>query len=71
MGCYGNGASLEDISQIAGISEGSVELFTERCFEAIESLHDIFVHLPTAEEKEAEKLWIDTWVGFQGTWQEG
>ena len=45
-----------------------MELFTERCFEAIESLHDIFVHLPTAEEKEAEKLWIDTWVGFQGTW---
>ena len=29
MGCYGNGTSLEDISQTAGIPEGSVELFTK------------------------------------------
>ena len=55
MGHYGNRASLEDIAHIAGISKGSVELFTKRYFEAIEFLHDAFVHLPTAEEKEFEK----------------
>ncbi|KAG2746064.1 hypothetical protein P692DRAFT_201841041 [Suillus brevipes Sb2] len=71
MGHYGNGGSLEDIARHAGISEGGVELFTERCFTAIEFLHDIFVHLPTAEEKEIEKLWIDHEIGFRGTWQEG
>ncbi|KAG1772858.1 hypothetical protein EV702DRAFT_1201320 [Suillus placidus] len=43
MGRYGNGASLEDIARYAGISEGSVEKFTERCFTAIEALHDAFV----------------------------
>jgi hypothetical protein len=31
MGRYGNGASLEDIARYAGVSEGSVENFTERC----------------------------------------
>ena len=71
MGCYGNGASLEDIARIAGIFEGSVELFTERCFEAIESLHDAFVHLPTAEEKEFEKAWVDNRIGFRGSWRNG
>ena len=43
MGQYGNGASVEDIAQQAGCAEGSVENFTERCFTAIESLHDLFV----------------------------
>ena len=71
MGCYGNGASLEDIARIAGIFEGSVELFTERCFEAIESLHDAFVHLPTADEKEFEKAWVDNRIGFRGSWRNG
>lgn len=71
MGHYGNGASLEDIAHHAGISEGGVELFTERCFTAIESLHDAFVCLPTAEEKENEKSWIDNELGFWGTWREG
>jgi len=71
MGRYGNGASLEDIAWIAGISEGSVELFTERCFEAIKSLHDAFVCLPTAEEKEFEKAWMDNRVGFRGSWCDG
>jgi hypothetical protein len=71
MGHYGNGASLEDIARFAGVSEGSVENFTEQCFTAIESLHDAFVRLPTREEKEAEKCWVDQRVGFQGTWREG
>jgi hypothetical protein len=38
---------------------------------AIESLHDIFVRPLTAEEKEAEKEWIDTNMGFRGLWRDG
>jgi hypothetical protein len=71
MGRYGNGASVQDIARHAGVSEGAVELFTERCFSAIESLHDAFVCLPTSAEKEIEKSWIDHRLGFQGTWREG
>jgi len=37
MGRFGNGASLEDIAWTAGCSEGSVEEFTDCCFEAMES----------------------------------
>ena len=40
LGRYGNGASVQDIARQAGCSEGSVEKYTDRCFEAIESLHD-------------------------------
>jgi len=43
MGRFGNAASLEDIARNCGISEGSVEGFTKRCFDAIEALHDTFV----------------------------
>jgi hypothetical protein len=71
MGRFGNGASLEDIARNAGCSEGAVEAFTDRCFEAIESLHDVFVRPLTKEEKEAEKQWIDDHMGFRGLWREG
>lgn len=71
LGCFGNGASLEDIACTAGCSEGAVEKYTERCFEAIESLHDIFVQPLTAEEKEKEREWIDNHLGFRGLWHEG
>ena len=37
----------------------------------IESLHDIFVHPLTAEEKEREKEWMDEQLGFQRLWCEG
>lgn len=66
MGRYGNGASTEDIARFAGISEGAVELYTKRCFDAIESFHDAFVCHPTTQEKEYEKQWIDSRVGFRG-----
>ncbi|KIK72231.1 hypothetical protein PAXRUDRAFT_181101, partial [Paxillus rubicundulus Ve08.2h10] len=52
-------------------SEGAVELYTQRCFHAIESLHDAFVCLPTAKEKEEEKYWMDECLGFKGTWHDG
>ena len=56
MGRFGNAASLEDIAQEAGCSEGTVELYTNRCFEAILSLHDLFIHPLTKDEKEQKKL---------------
>ena len=71
MGRYGNGASVEDVARFAGCSEGAVELYTKRCFTAIESLHNDFVCLPTDQEKEKEKCWIDQHLGFRGTWREG
>ncbi|KAG6808924.1 hypothetical protein H0H93_016338 [Arthromyces matolae] len=71
MGRYGNAASLIDVAREAGISEGSVELFTHRCFTAIESLHEIFVRPLTSEEKEKEKEWVDEHMGFRGLWREG
>ena len=43
LGQYGNGASLEDVMQTAGILEGSVENYTNHCIDAIEDLHNIFV----------------------------
>ncbi len=71
MGRFGNAASLEDIAREAGCSEGSVEAYTDRCFEAIMDLHDVFVRPLTPEEKEQEKQWIDQQVGFRGLWREG
>ena len=71
MGCFGNGASLEDIARISGSSEGSVENFTWRCFRAIEDLHDLFVRPLTREEKNVEKQWMDAHLDFVGTWREG
>jgi hypothetical protein len=71
IGHYGNGASVKDLARIVGCSDGSIENFTERCFDAIESLHDIFVRRLTPEEKEVEKKWIDSQVGFKGLWREG
>ena len=66
MGRYGNGGSVEDIARQAGCSEGSVENYTDRCFTAIEFLHDLFVQRLTSAEKEVEKKWIDEHIGFQG-----
>ena len=71
LGRYGNGASIIDVARNAGCSPGAVEDCTDRCFTAIESLHDIFVRPLTEEEKEAEKVWMDNHVGFKGTWREG
>ncbi|KAG1845550.1 hypothetical protein F4604DRAFT_1595505, partial [Suillus subluteus] len=69
MGRYGNSAPLADIAT-AGYSEGAVEKYTECCFQAIESFHDTFVCLPTTQEIEWEKCWIDDHLGFLGTWRD-
>ncbi|KAF8837347.1 hypothetical protein BDN67DRAFT_991794 [Paxillus ammoniavirescens] len=71
MGRHGNGVSLEDIARFAGCSEGAVEKYTERCFAALKSFHNAFVHLSTGKEKEQEKCWIDEYLGFMGMWWEG
>jgi hypothetical protein len=68
MGRYGNGASVQDIARVAGLvagcSEGSVENYTNRCFNAIEYLQEVFIRKLTPEEKEREKEWIDDQLGF-------
>ena len=71
LGHYGNSASVRDVSQNFGFSEGAVEKFTQRCFTVLESLHDDVVRPLTQEEKEVEKQWIDAHIGFRGLWHEG
>ncbi|KAF7292661.1 DDE Tnp4 domain-containing protein [Mycena indigotica] len=71
LGRFGNGGSIEDIARFAGVGHGSVPLFTNRCFDAIERLHPIFVRPLTRDEKEIEKSWIDRHLGFHGSWREG
>jgi hypothetical protein len=71
MGRYGNGASVMDIARQAGCSEGAVEAYTSRCFEAIESLQAMFMRPMSEQEKEVEKAWIEEHVGLGGLWREG
>jgi hypothetical protein len=58
-GHYGNAASPEDTAQWAGISVGGVEKCTDRVIVALLSLHDEAIHLPTAEEKEDAKSYVE------------
>lgn len=71
MGRYGNAASTVDLARSAGIGEGTVIDYTNRCLIAIESLHSLFVRALTDAEKETEKKWIDERIGFVGLWREG
>ena len=71
LGHYGNSASVRDVAQNFGFSEGAVEKFTQCCFTALESFHDMVVRPLTPGEKEVEKRWIDAHVGFRGLWREG
>lgn len=57
---------------MSGYSEGAVELFMDRCLDALMSLHDIFVRPLTDDEKEVEKRYIEEKLGFKGSsWREG
>jgi len=71
MGWYGNSTYIQDIAWTAGCSEGSVENYTDCCFDAIESLQEIFICRLTPEEKEQEKQWIDQKLRFEGAWRDG
>ena len=62
---------LEDVACLAGCGEGLVINYTDWCFTAIESLHDLFVHCLTPAEKEIEKRWMDENIGFRGKWRDG
>jgi DDE superfamily endonuclease len=71
MGQYGNSASVQDIAWTTGCSEGFVESYTDHCFDAIESLQEIFICRLTPEEKEWEKQWIDQKLGLKSAWRDG
>jgi hypothetical protein len=71
LGRFGNAASVMDAARTAGISEGSVKDFTDRCFQAILPLHDLFVRPLTPQEKEIEKQWVEEHSGIGGTFREG
>ena len=71
LGRYGNGASMEEVARVTGCCEGTVQNYTCHCFIAIESLHEIFIQKLTAEEKEHEKQWVDSHLGFRGPWRDG
>jgi hypothetical protein len=66
MRWYDNSTSIQDIARTAGCLEGFVENYTDCCFDAIESLQEIFVRRLIPEEKEQEKQWIDQKLGFKG-----
>ena len=51
-------ASPEVIGHWAGVSPGTVVNCTNCVMVTLISLHDGFVHLPTAEEKESVKAWV-------------
>ena len=59
IGHYGNAASPEDLAQWAGGSAGWIEKCTNRVMVAVLALHDKGIHLPTADEKEDAKAWVD------------
>ena len=69
VGHYGNAISLNDVAEWAGVSVGVVNDCTKRCMIAVLSLHDTYVALPTAEEKEASKAWAEATVLPQ--WRNG
>ena len=54
LGQYKNGASVEDIARQAACSEGSVEKYTDQCFEAIQSLRD---HL---RREKVTSIWVSS-----------
>ncbi|KIO27437.1 hypothetical protein M407DRAFT_38880, partial [Tulasnella calospora MUT 4182] len=73
-GRYGNGASVDDVGRIAGISEGSVLKYSERCVKAILSLEADAIWRLSEEEREVEKHWVEQHVGctaFRDGWCTG
>jgi len=63
FGRHGNGVSLADITHM-GISEGSVELYTNRVIVALLSLEREWVRWPNEEEKKSIKRSIEEISGF-------
>jgi hypothetical protein len=60
FGHYGNAASVEGISQWAGVSVGLVVKCTHRVIIAFLSIHDEVIRWPTEAEKEEAKAWVES-----------
>jgi hypothetical protein len=69
LGRYGH--NVVDVARMAGIGEGTVIDYTERCFAAILPLHNQFVRPLTQQEKEIEKTWVEKHTGVGGEFREG
>lgn len=61
FGTYGNGSSVHEIAEWAGIGQGTVDLVTRRVVTAIldSDLRRRHVRWPGDEEKEAAKEWVE------------
>ncbi|KAF8161028.1 hypothetical protein B0H34DRAFT_746605 [Crassisporium funariophilum] len=61
FGNFGNAAGLDKVSKWSGYAKGTVHLATKRVMTAIlrREFMDKAVSLPTGEEKEAAKMWIE------------
>ena len=57
-GHYGNSSAVSEVAIWAGVSVGLVRKVTLRVMIALISLHDTAIHLPTDEEKESSKQWV-------------
>ena len=65
LGCFGNGASVGMLATFFGISEGTVEIYTNRCIVAIEGLHEQFLQWPNKEARQEIQEEFKS-VGFDG-----
>lgn len=72
FGHFGNAAGLDKVAKWSGYSKGTVGLATRRVMTAIlrKEFMDKAVSLPTAEEKEAAKEWVESHSckGWRGGW---
>lgn len=57
VGHYGNGVSVVDLADWAGVSTGTVENCTRRVALSILSLHDIAMAKPTVQEQISARIW--------------
>jgi hypothetical protein len=60
FGHDGNGASVEAVTQWAGISTGTIINWTHRVMIAFLALHDSTICWPSEEEKEEAKEWVES-----------
>lgn len=72
FGHYGNAASLQRVADWAGVGKGTVLVATRRVMTAVlrNSFKDQAVRMPTPEEKEEVKCWVESRSGCP-TWRDG
>lgn len=61
FGRFGNGATLQQVANWAGCGKGTADLVTRRIMTAVlrPSFLNEFIRLPTPEEKEDAKCWVE------------